>query len=293
MATRSRVDGVTQNPLRAPVGDLVRQRVRHGIVVRHLVVLRSTRLTARMLRLTVGGEELAGFDAPGPADHVKLFVPDPVTGELHVPTVGPEGIVRPAVPPTVRDYTPRAWRPGEFDVDVVLHDDPGPVSAWAERARPGDRLAIAGPRGSELVPRGADHLLLCGDETAFPALARWLEAAPAGLPVEVLLEVGEVADAGYLTSVARPEHTVHVLDRAGAAPGSTTLLADALRELPVKAGVGFAWFAGEAGSLVPVRRLLRAPGSAFDRANVKVDGYWKRGVIALDHHAPIDPEDPE
>lgn len=29
------------------------------------------------------------------------------------------------------------------------------------------------------------------------------------------------------------------------------------------------------------------------RAQVDAHGYWKRGVVALDHHAPLDPSDPE
>jgi NADPH-dependent ferric siderophore reductase len=273
-------------------GVLPRERVRHPLVVRRLRVLRRESLSPRLLRLTVGGNELDGFVAAGPADHVKLFVPDPVTGALHVPTVGPDGIVRPAVPPTVRDYTPRAVRPGELDIDVVLHDHPGPVSDWAATAEPGSALAVAGPRGSALPPAGADHFLLGGDETALPALARWLEAVPAGVPADVLLEVSDPADADYLADVARPEHTVHALLRDGREPGTTTLLLDGARALPARQGTGYAWFAGEATSLVSLRRWLRAE-SGLDRGNVTVDGYWKRGVVARDHHAPLDPADPD
>ncbi|MDD9205973.1 siderophore-interacting protein, partial [Georgenia sp. 10Sc9-8] len=239
---------------------------------------------------TLSGPDLEGFTAPGPADHVKLFVPDPETGELRAPRVGPAGIERPAVPPIVRDYTPRATRPGEVDVDVLLHEHSGPVSGWAAAAAPGASAVIGGPRGSKLFPDGAEHLLLGGDETALPALARWLEAAPDGIPVDVLVEVEDAAEEAYLDGIARPEHRVRWLHRQGS--GSTPLLLDALRSLPARPGVGYAWFAGEATSLVPVRRWLRHE-SPFDRRNVAVDGYWKRGVVALDHHAPLDPDDTE
>ncbi|GAA1647508.1 siderophore-interacting protein [Georgenia ruanii] len=275
--------------LAATASVLRRERVRHPLAVRRLTVVGRRQLSARMLRLTLGGEELAGFTADGPADHVKLFVPDPATGELHAPRAVGDGLERPAVAPTVRDYTPRALHDEGLDIDVVLHAHPGPVSAWAARAVPGDPVAIAGPRGSQLLP-AADHLLLGGDETALPALARWLEQAPAGLPVDVLVELSDPADVDYLAVVARPEHTLHLRDRGDAAPGTTTLLADAVRSLPARPGTGYAWFAGEAGSLVAVRRWLRHE-STFARANVKVDGYWRRGVVALDHHAPVDPQD--
>ncbi|WP_127129178.1 siderophore-interacting protein [Georgenia sp. SYP-B2076] len=279
-----------ENLAAAPAPVLARERVRHSLAARRLTVLRREALSPRMLRLTLGGEELGGFVADGPADHVKLFVPDPATGELHVPRVGPQGMERPAGAPVVRDYTPRAVRPGEIDIDVVLHDHAGPVSAWAAQAAPGDAVAIAGPRASQLVPLGADHLLLGGDETALPALARWLERVPVGTPADVLVELSDRADEGYLAAAVRPEHTVHHLYRDGREPGTTTLLAEAAQELVPRDGTGYAWFAGEATSLVPLRRWLRGE-SSFAAGNVKVDGYWKRGVVALDHHAPIDPQD--
>ena len=36
---------------------------------------------------------------------------------------------------------------------------------------------------------------------------------------------------------------------------------------------------------------LRHLGLGKEQA--KVDGYWKRGVAGLDHHAPLDPENPD
>lgn len=285
---------MTPEPL-SPAGAapvlLVRERVRHTLAVRHLTVARTERLSTHLLRVTLSGDALDGFVSDGPTDHVKLFVPDPATGVLHAPSVGLEGMVRPDQPPLVRDYTPRAVRPGELDLDFVLHGTPGPVSGWAASAKEGDAVAIAGPRGSHLVPRAADHLLLGGDESALPAIARWLEMTP-GVPADVLVELTHRDDEAYLADVLRPEHEVRYLYRGDVAPGRSTVLADAARTLPVRGGTGYAWFGGEAGSLVPVRRWLRQE-SGFTRGNFAVSGYWKLGEVAFDHHAPIDPEDPE
>ena len=41
-----------------------------------------------------------------------------------------------------------------------------------------------------------------------------------------------------------------------------------------------------------LRRYLRRE-LALPAAQVALSGYWKRGTVAFDHHAPIDPEDPE
>ena len=48
----------------------------------------------------------------------------------------------------------------------------------------------------------------------------------------------------------------------------------------------FVWAAGEADSLVPLRRALRQRGLA--RAQYDIDGYWRTGVANLDHHAVPD-----
>jgi NADPH-dependent ferric siderophore reductase len=51
----------------------------------------------------------------------------------------------------------------------------------------------------------------------------------------------------------------------------------------------FAFLAGEATMLVPLRTLLR--GLLPDgRDQVAASGYWRRGVAGLDHHAPLDPD---
>lgn len=267
---------------------VVRERVRHPLVIRRLTVGRVSDVAPRIRRLTLVGPELDGFAAEGPDDHIKFFVPDPATGELRAPVMTPEGIRRPEGA-IVRDYTPRAVRPGEVDVDVVLHDDAGPVSGFAATARPGDAVAIGGPRGSALAPAGVDHLLLGADESALPALARWLEALP-GVRADVVLATDGPGSEAYLDGLLGPDSTLTVL--TGDQPGDALAGAlDVVRGLTPRPGRGYAWFAGEGTALVPVRRWLRHE-STFDRNEVKVDGYWKRGIVALDHHAPLDPEDP-
>jgi len=49
---------------------------------------------------------------------------------------------------------------------------------------------------------------------------------------------------------------------------------------------------GEATDLVPVRRHLRhTVGARPDQ--LAISGYWRRGVVNLDHHLPLDPTDPD
>jgi len=53
----------------------------------------------------------------------------------------------------------------------------------------------------------------------------------------------------------------------------------------------FVWAAGEASALVPVRRHLKEQG--LPKTNRSLHGYWKRGDAGFDHHAPLDPADPD
>lgn len=276
-----------------------RARVRHDLAVRRLTVTAVTDLTPRLRRVTVGGAELAGFRSDGPSDHLKVFFADPLTGRLAVPTVTPDGIRPPAEGRVVaRDYTPVNPtvddRGGSLDLDFVLHGDDGPASAWADAARIGDTVTIAGPRGSKLVPEGWDRVLLGADETALPSVRRWLELLPPRTTVDVLAEVADAADEAYLADLPglRPGGvTVTWLHRDGAAPGTTTLLEQAVRASTIDADT-FVWCGGEATSLVPLRRYLRRE-LGLPKAQAEVAGYWRRGVADFDHHAPLDPGDPD
>ena len=67
--------------------------------------------------------------------------------------------------------------------------------------------------------------------------------------------------------------------------------AAALRDLPI-APTAVVFLAGEASDLVPLRRHLRRERS-LPASQVDAQGYWKRGVANHDHHAPLDPSDPD
>ena len=86
------------------------------------------RVAPTMLRVRVTGDDFADFESNGPADHVRVFFPDPATGALVAPApVGPgeDGIVRPDAPMHARDFTPlRVARLGEevhVDLDFYLY----------------------------------------------------------------------------------------------------------------------------------------------------------------------------
>jgi NADPH-dependent ferric siderophore reductase len=268
-----------------------RERVRHPFAIRVARVAKAAPLAEPMIRVTLAGPELAGFAAPGPADHVRLFFPDQA-GHLAVPKVTAAGVEPPERGrPISRDYTPLDYRPSgpggpELDVDFVSHSDPGPASAWAAAAAPGDQLAVGGPRGSLLAPSGIGSAVVLADESALPAARRWLQAL-VRVPVTAVLVVADRRVEGYLADLAGPDRVFRWLT----GPDRYSQAERELGALAIKDDT-FVFLAGEAGGIVPLRRYLRR-GLGLPKEQVDAHGYWKLGVAGLDHHAPLDPADPD
>lgn len=258
------------------------QRIRHDIKVRHLKVSAVAQVTPRMLRVTLSGPALEGFQAPGYDDHINVFFPEPGQPPV-LPIAGPDGVRFPEdrPRPQARDYTPRAFRPeaNELDVDFVLHGD-GPASGWAAQAAVGQDVVIAGPRGSTLIPLAFDWYLLVGDETALPAIARRLAELPAGARAIALIEVEDAREHQVFDTQARLD--LVWLHRDGVAAGTADLLPRAAASHPFPDGTCYAFIAGESTVSKAVRAELERRG--LNKEWLKAAGYWLRGTA--DAHEP-------
>jgi len=270
-----------------------RESVSHPLAVRHAEVIAVRAIVPSIVRVTLAGPELAGFASLGPTDHVKVFFPDPDTGELTAPTVGDDGLQRPTTGMILsRDITPLgvhmdADGGATLDLDFVLHGDEGPASAWASRATAGSPLAVGGPRRSRLAPTDLGRLLVIADETALPATRRWLGVVPASIPVTALFDVADDSVEGYFEGGADRVDAEWLFREDG--PGQ---LEDSLRSLGHIDDDTFVFMAGEATTLVPLRRYLRHE-LGLPAEQVVASGYWKRGIVNRDHHEPLDPSDPD
>ena len=288
------------------------------------------RISPSFVRVTFAGVDLEDFGTPGDVydARIKLVFP-PASGIL--PDLDREtddwwGSYL-AVPEeergSMRTYSVRDLRVTdagtEVVVDFVLHLAPGltgPASLWASGATVGDELWIVGPRrgregrsGIEYAPDDASSVVLVGDETAAPAIARILEDAPRDLSGLAFIEVPESAD---VLPIDAPDGVeVHWLPRGDAAHGlrviptvldylgdtghSEVTVQDAegedlVWETPIYSGSGesipsaggsaddrYFWIAGESGVVTTLRRhLVKDLGIA--RAQVAFMGYWRRGV---------------
>jgi NADPH-dependent ferric siderophore reductase len=163
-----------------------------------------------------------------------------------------------------RYYTVRSFDAGELTLDVVVHDT-GLVTEWAMRDCLGDTVTLTEPKASFDPPADAAWLMLVGDLTAMPAMARIAETR-ADLPTYVWAEVPDDLT-GYL-----PEHP-QVTWLRPPAPGQSAL-AEVVEGLEWPAGEGYFWMAGESAQMRAIRKHLmrevRLPSSHYD-----VMGYWR------------------
>ncbi len=230
-----------------------------------------------MVRITLGGEQMQGFESKGPAEHVRIYLPDASSGELPMPVEGPEGMNFPEdrPRPMSRAYTPRHWdaESGELVVDIALHEH-GPGAAWAAEVKAGDTAVIGGMAGGTYFPEdAAEWYVIGGDEAALPAIGTLLEAMPSSMRAIVYAEVHDAEEEQELTSAAEFEVTwLH--RQGGSTPGR--LLADAIKSVELPAGDGRVWVSCEADVMREIRRhFLEERG--VDRSMLRTQGYWKQG----------------
>lgn len=288
------------------------------------------RVSPNFVRVTFGGDELDEFGTPGDVfdARIKLIFP-PASGIL--PDLDREtddwwGSYL-AVPEeergSMRTYSVRdlivSEAGTEVVVDFVLHLQPGltgPASSWASSAAVGQRLYLIGPRrdreertGIEYAPGSARSVILAGDETAAPAIARILEDAPRELRGAAFIEVPSSDDILDIDAPAGVD--VHWLPRGEEQhglqliPTVLTHLGDEdaeeidqltdgesdvlLWETPAFSALGeeigeispandrYFWIAGESAVVTTLRRHL-VKDLGIDRGQVAFMGYWRRGV---------------
>jgi NADPH-dependent ferric siderophore reductase len=239
---------------------------------RLLQVRRSERITPRMIRVTLTGDALDGFEGDGPDRRIKMFFPAPGQDRPAVPRATSGGPLWPAgeARPTVRTYTVRRYDAGagELDVDFVLHEGHGPAAAWARDARPGAWVGVSEPGGRYVPDPSAAFHLVIGDETALPAVATVLAALPAEVPAVAHLEVADTAEEQALPGPA----TVRWVHRGDRPAG--VLLTEAVRAAALPDGPGQAWLSGESACVRDLRRHL-LDDRGFDRRAVYATGYWR------------------
>lgn len=239
-------------------------------------ILDKNFVTPRMLRVRLGGDDLARFGLFG-GMHIRMLFPTADNLDPAWPVMGPNGL--PSWPsaerrPVSRAYTVRRLDAdaGWMEVDFVMHEDHGVASSWASNAEDGDVVGVLGPVGRPL--KDARWYVLGADETGLPAVGRLLaNLAPDKKGVAYL----EVEDASEEQDLVRPqEFDVRWLHRKGGQTDLSTGLAQFVcGEAWPDHEQTFGWFAAEASVAKTVREHWR-DCRGFGRDRTLVAGYWQR-----------------
>ena len=219
------------------------------------VVLSAEHLTPHMVRVVLGGDGLAAFEAGTFTDHyVKLQI----AGKT-------PHLLRQRLGPGARELT----------IDFVVHGDTGDTGVagpWAAAARAGDTLEFMGPGGAYAPDPDADWHLMAGDASVTPATAASLARVPAGVPVFVVLEVDGPGEEQPLSTPG--DLRLQWVHRSRGPGEEPELLVDAVRALELPGGRGQAFVHGEASSVRALRRHLLVERAMTTEA-VSATGYWK------------------
>lgn len=160
-----------------------------------------------------------------------------------------------------RYYTIGAHEGSRVTLDVVIHEE-GLVTRWAQTDCVGDEVGLSAPKGSYDPPEDAEWVVLAGDLTALPAMARIARVEQR--PVQALVEAPAGTEAAYPLGVTTTWHD---------APGHDSRLAALVRDHAFPEGQGYFWMAGESAQMRDVRRWARQSG-AFDTRHMDAMGYW-------------------
>lgn len=158
-----------------------------------------------------------------------------------------------------RYYTVRSWDEGTLVLDVVVHES-GLVTGWAGGDCVGDTVGLSAPKGSFAPPADAGWVVLAGDLTAFPAMARIEETC--ALPLTIHAEAPEPMEEYFAGEVVW--HRSPVVD---------SRLAEVVRGMEWPEGPGYFWMAGESAQMREIRRHLRRE-LGWDTRHHDVMGYW-------------------
>lgn len=228
-------------------------------------VISCKRVGRSYLRMTVQGHDMARFGHTG----------------LHFRVVRQENPDRPPVWPTINAKGIAQWPDGEdalrhkvyttryFDAatgtltfDIFNHDG-GDTCEWASTAPVGQVVGLMGPGGGWFPD--AQNLLLAGDETALPAIARILENLPRDARGVAILLVEDMDDVQRIYAPAG--YDVRWLSRS--AGDDLVAATKAASAVPFE----MRWFAAHQGEARAMRTFWR-DDQKLDRGAFTSVAYW-------------------
>lgn len=219
-------------------------------------VTATQQIAGHLQRLTLRAPQFETYTITGPDEYFALLVPRQDPTER----------------PALRWYSMRYLRPetGEVDVDIVLHGDSAPGTAFATHAKPGDVVDFRRGGSEYSLPEAGGKHLVVGDETSAPAVASIMEHAQNSTTCGDIYAVVEIPDESYFDQNSLHPNVV-TLSRGDQTPGSLSIAH--VEALTASDWTG-AWLCGESKMSTTLRRFtVRSLG--VDRKAVVFSGYWR------------------
>lgn len=236
-----------------------------------LQAVRREEIFPGMIRVTLAGSDVESLVEGG--IHIKLMMPEK-RGRIPVwPVIGENGgIAWPQEDDKLhsRFVTIRHIRLDVREIDVdIAHHDGGLISDWAALQGDSQQVGVMGPGGDTVLP-SHDNVILAGDLTGLPALARFIEDAKEPVSGFLFAEAPSQADLdNYLpasnlnvTAIHPDRFSGEVVDQIGQCTAEP---------------VSYGWFAGEFSTARAVRSVLTERYGLVKKAQHSM-AYWKKGV---------------
>lgn len=245
-----------------------------------LEVIERIQLSPRLVRLVLGGPGMSAVEDNGYTDaYTKMLFAHPDTNLT--PPYDLEALraeLAPELMPSRRTYTIRKFdlENNQLWIDFVVHGSEGIAGPWADTAQPGDVAVLGGIGGGYSPDADADWHLLAGDDAAIPAIAAALEAMPRDAQGVALIEVNDERDHLDIDSPEGVEVTW--LHRDGREAGTTTMLADAIRDVAWRDGRVQVFAHGERGEMKALRPYFTEV-RGLDRSQLSFSAYWAHGRV--------------
>lgn len=147
---------------------------------------------------------------------------------------------------------------GWLDTDIYIHDG-GRITEWARANPEGRQIGLSGPGGGG-IPQ-APRLILAGDETAYPALARMIERRPDAEGQVYLLGARD----DYPLPAPGRMQVIHL-------PHGEAELGQILRDNP-PAPDAYLWMAAEKSRITTLRKLILTE-LGHEKHLTHLAGYW-------------------
>lgn len=240
--------------------------------VRRATVISTTAIAPHLKRLVVGSDEFHDFPADQQGAYVKVLLPHAGQDEVEIDLKAGE-------PAPKRSYTIRAIDTINHTItlDFVVNQHRGIATDWAKQAKPGDKLAIAGPGPKKLDDFSQSQYLMIADLTSVNAINGYLQQLPATADVDVIIHVADAQDVIELDTIkAHSKHTINwlitmqpqidVVDQA-------SVLLNQYTQKPLI-------FMALEAAIVRTIKDLAIDKYAIPREKIVCSAYWKQGVDA-------------